>query len=107
MMKMIFAAVALVSVAACDDGGVIDQTIQQGVRQSAVESCAAWVPQSEIAMAAGIDGQQLCACAVDEVLEGKTVSELPELRPDSAELRAAVAQCIGNIQPSAPEPETS
>ena len=89
---------ALLSLAACDSGGVLDQTIQRGVRQSAVQACAAWLPQSEIALAAGVDSERLCGCAATRILEGKGASELADLRPSSPELRAAVAQCVAEVQ---------
>lgn len=97
-MRTIFATALLISLAACDDGGVIDQTIQRGVRQSAVEACTAWIPESQIAAAAGLDGPRLCACAADRIMEGKDSPELADLRPDSPENRAAIVQCVGELQ---------
>ncbi len=93
-----FAAVALLSLSACDSGGIVDQTIRQGVRESAVQACTAWVPQSQIALAAGVDTERLCGCAADRILEEKDGSELADLRPSSPELRAAVAQCVAEVQ---------
>ncbi len=92
------AAMSLLSLAACDSGGVVDQSIRRGVRQSAVQACTAWVPQSEIALAAGVDPERLCGCAADRILEGKGASDLADLRPSSPELRAAVAQCVAEDQ---------
>lgn len=89
---------ALLSLAACDSGGVVDQTIQHGVRQSAVQACTAWLPQSEVALAAGVDPERLCGCAANHLLEGKGASGLADLRPSSPELRAAVAQCVAEVQ---------
>ena len=101
MSRAIAAAMGLLALAACDDGGIVDQTIRHGVRQSAVEACRAWVPQSEIASAAGLDPERLCGCAADRILEGKSASELGSLRPGSAELRAAATQCVAEVQGSA------
>jgi hypothetical protein len=92
-MRKVIAAAVLLSLAACDDGGVVDQTIRFGVRQSAVEACAAWLPQSDIASAAGLSPERLCACAADRILAGKSASELRDLVPGSGEIRAAAAQC--------------
>jgi hypothetical protein len=102
-MRTFLAVAVLVSLAACDDGGAIDQTIARGVRESAVQTCMAWVPQSDIAAAAGLDGDRLCACATDRVLSGKSVAELGELRPDSAEGRAALVECVAEIQSNSAE----
>ncbi len=49
-------------------------------------------------MAAGVDPERLCGCVADRVLEGKNAGDLGELRPGSAEVRAAVAQCAAEIK---------
>ena len=89
---------ALLLLAACDSGGVIDQTIERGVRQSAVQACTAWIPQSEIALAAGVDPDRLCGCAAERILKGKSATEFADLTPSSSELREAVAQCVVEVQ---------
>ena len=91
-------SVAVFSLAGCDGGGVIDKTIQAGVRESAVQACVAWLPQSEITLAAGLDQQELCGCAVDRMMKVRNVSDLAGLRPDSPEGRAAIAQCIAQTR---------
>jgi hypothetical protein len=93
-MRSFTAAALLVSLAACDAGGVIDESIEEGVRQTAIQTCIAWAPQSDIAAAAGLRTEQLCACATDRMLEGKSLAELPGLRFDGPEIRAAVAACL-------------
>jgi hypothetical protein len=75
-MRTFTAAALLVSLAACDGGGVIDQSIEQGVRQTAIQTCIAWVPQSDIPAAAALQAERLCACATDRMLDGKSLSEL-------------------------------
>lgn len=97
-MNRMWAAMALFLLSACDGGGVVDQTIQRGVQQSAVQVCTAWLPQSEITLAAGIDSERLCGCAANHILKDKGASELADLRPSSPELRAAVAQCVAEVQ---------
>lgn len=103
MKAHLLSAAALLALSGCDNGGVIDQTIQGGVRHSAVQACIAYVPQSEMATAAGLDPQRLCACAVDRMLEVRNVADLAQLRPDSPEGRAAIAQCIAENR-STPTP---
>lgn len=102
-MRAFLAAAALVSLAACDGGGAVDQAIERGVRESAVQACVTWVPQSEITAAAGLDAGRLCGCAADRLLEGKSVSELGGLRPDSPESRAAIVQCVAELSSGPPE----
>lgn len=97
-MKTITAATALLSLAACDSGGVVDQGIREGVRQSAAQACAAWIPQSDIALAAGLAPDRLCACAADRILEGKNVTELAAFRLGGTEIRAAIIQCAAEVQ---------
>jgi len=97
-MSRTLAAIALLLLAACDGGGVVDQTIERGVRQSAVQACTTWLPQSEIAQAAGVDPERLCGCAADRILKGKNASNFAGLTPNSSELRDAVAQCVIEVQ---------
>ena len=97
-MRLIVAFPLILLAAGCDNGGVVDTAIQQGARQSAIEACKAWMPQSEIAAAAGLDGDRLCGCAADRILDGKGVGDLAELRPDGPAARAAIAQCVAQIQ---------
>ena len=96
-MKTILTAVALLSLAACDNGGVIDQSIRSGVRESAVQACTTWLPQSDIAAAASLDPDRLCGCAADRLLE-KGASPLAELTPESAEVRTAMTQCVAEMR---------
>jgi hypothetical protein len=71
-----------------------------------VQACMQWVPEANIPLTAGLDGQRLCACAVDRMLTVRSVSDLAELRPDSPQGQAAIAQCLTQIQasPAVPRP---
>ena len=100
-MSRVLAVTLLLSLAACDSGGVVDQTVREGVRQSGLAACTAWVPQSDIVRAAGVDTDRLCGCAADRILEGKRTTQLADFKPSSAELRAAVAQCVAEVQTGA------
>jgi hypothetical protein len=93
-MRPVTVAALLLSLAACDGGGVIDRSIEEGVRQTAIQTCIAWVPRSDVAAAAGLQAEQLCGCATDRMLEGKSLAELPGLRFDGPEIAAAVAACL-------------
>ena len=97
MLGRIVTVAALLSLAACDSGGVVEQSVRGGVRQSAVEACTTWLPQSEIALAAGVDPERLCGCAADRVLQDKSASELPNLTQITGEVRAAAIACVGEI----------
>jgi hypothetical protein len=102
-MRTYLASTLLILLSACDGGGPVDQSIQQGVRQSAIQACIAWVPSFEMAEAAGLNGERLCTCAADRLLAGKSMADLAQgIRPDSPENRRAIVQCIADIQGSTP-----
>lgn len=103
--RKLTAAALLIALAACDGGGVIDQSLKQGLRQSAIQACVSWVPESEIAAAAGLSSERVCACAADRMLEGEAINDVADLRPDSPANQAAIAQCIADLQPAAPPAE--
>jgi len=97
-VRNLFAVIAFLTLVACDEGGVIDQTVQTGIRESAVQTCVEWIPQSDIAAAAGLKSDKLCACAADRFLEGKSLAEAADPRSASEGIRSAVAQCVSEIQ---------
>ena len=94
---------ALCLVGACDSG-VVDQSVRAGVRQSAVEACQAWAPQSDLARAAGLDLARLCGCAADRVLADKIAAELADIAQSSADIRAAAVECVAELSGGAVEP---
>lgn len=100
-MKLFFYALPLLSLAACDSGGVVDQTVRQGVRQSAVEACSQWIPQFGLATATGLDPNRLCGCAADRLMEGRTATDVATNTPGMPEVRAAVGQCVADFQSTA------
>lgn len=100
-MRPAIAMTVLFALAACDNGGVVDQTFRTGVRQSAVQACTAWIPQSDIAAAAGLDSGTLCGCVADRMLEGKSASEVVQIRPENPETRAAIVQCVADTRAKA------
>ncbi|HEX8258278.1 MAG TPA: hypothetical protein VF589_11655 [Allosphingosinicella sp.] len=95
-MRAILAVAALAALAGCGEGGVVDDTVRAGLRQSTVEACLAWAPESTMVEAAGISRERLCACAADRILDGG-ITQLPDLSPDNPEIREAVRQCVGEI----------
>ena len=98
-MRVYSAAACLMLLGGCDGGGPIDQSIHQGVRQSAIQACIGWVPRFDIAEAAGLSSERLCTCAAERLLTGKGVAELADaLRPDSPEGRKAIVQCIADMK---------
>lgn len=102
-VRPMLAAAATAALAACGEGGIVDDTVRSGLRQSAVEACLAWAPESTIAQAAGLSRERLCACAADRILEGGTLSDL---RPDSPEARDAILQCASEIRSGSEAPKS-
>jgi hypothetical protein len=100
-MRPVLHLVPLLSLAACDTGGVVDQTVRQSVRQSAIEACSQWMPQLNVAAATGLDPNQLCGCAADRLMQGKAPSDLANDPPGMPEVRAAVGQCVAEGQSAA------
>lgn len=95
-MKTILRGTALLSLAARDSGLVIDQEIRSSLRESAIKACTAWIPQSDIAAAAGPGTDKICGCAADHVLEN--ASQLADLKSSTVEIRTAVAQCAAEVR---------
>lgn len=102
-VRLSAAATLLLLLTACDASGVIGDTAKQGVRQSAIQACIAWAPESPIAAAAGVGAERLCACAADRIMAQKNLSDLAALRPDRAEIQAAVVQCLADVSGTAPD----
>lgn len=97
-MKALVGLALLLTATGCDNGGVVDEAIQQGVRQNAVQACIAWLPQTEIAAAVGLDEDRLCTCAANRIIEGANVAHLNSFQPDSPENRAAIIQCVTEVK---------
>jgi hypothetical protein len=106
-MKPIFYVSPLLILAACDNGGVVDQTVREGVRRSAVEACSQWKPQFDVAATTGLDPSQLCGCAADRIMQERTASDLANNTPGMPEVRAAVAQGVSDFQSAAGSPNPS
>jgi hypothetical protein len=100
------APIALLSLAACGEGGMVDENLKSTVRQSIVSSCAA-TAEGQVPEGVNVDLDKLCDCAADKLMAGKSVQDLVANPPTSVEDLAPIKECLGEIGPVtvAPPPE--
>lgn len=100
------APIALLSLAACGEGGALDENVTATVRQSIVASCAA-TAEGQVPEGVNVDLDKVCDCAADKLMAGKSVQDLVSNPPTSVEDLAPVKECLKEIGPVtvAPPPE--
>ena len=100
------APIALLSLAACGEGGVVDENLKSTVRQSIVASCAA-TAEGQVPEGVNVDLNKVCDCAADKLTAGKSVQDLVSNPPTSVEDLAPIKECLKEIGPVtvAPPPE--
>lgn len=92
------APIALLSLSACGEGGVVDENLKSTLRQSIVSSCAA-TAESQIPEGVSVDLDKVCDCAADKLMAGKSVQELVANPPTSVEDLAPIKQCLSEVGP--------
>ncbi len=100
------APIALLSLAACGEGGAMDENLKSTVRQSIVTSCAA-TAEGQVPEGVNVDLNKVCDCAADKLMAGKSVQDLISNPPTSVEDLAPIKECLKEIGPVtvAPPPE--
>lgn len=100
------APIALLSLAACGEGGALDENLKSTVRQSIVASCAA-TAEGQVPEGVNVDLNKVCDCAADKLMAGKSVQDLISNPPTSVEDLAPIKECLKEIGPVtvAPAPE--
>lgn len=100
------APIALLSLAACGEGGVVDENLKSTVRQSIVASCAA-TAEGQVPEGVNVDLNKVCDCAADKLMAGKSVQDLVSNPPTSVEDLAPIKECLKEMGPVtvAPPPE--
>ena len=100
-MRILFAAVSLLPLAALAACGSSDEATRNAFREGSLRSC---IEASRGRPAPpGFDWERLCACATDRVMEGKSGRELAQLQPGTDEQRRIVEQCVAEMQSGAPK----
>jgi hypothetical protein len=108
-MRRILPSLALLplfALAACGEGGVVDDNLKNTIRESIVSSCAA-TAEGQVPEGVNVDLDKVCDCAGDKLMAGKSVKELVSNPPTSAEDLAPIKECLKETGPVtvAPPPE--
>ncbi len=100
-MRIVLAAlslVPLVALAACGS----EESVRATFRQASIDGClAASRGQPTPPAMANFDWNRLCTCATDRIMEGKSATELAQLRPEGPGQTQAVEQCVREMMPGA------
>lgn len=98
-MKRIYAvALSSLALAACGEGGALDDTVKVSVRESIVATCTT-AASEQIPEGIQVDVDQICGCAADKVMDGKSVSDLVANPPTPSEGMAKVQACLKELGP--------
>ena len=95
MKKLIIVSLALT---ACGEGSVVDESFKTSFREKLVMTCAA-TAEGKIPAGVIVDIDQLCSCAADKVMEGKSAKDLVTTIPGSAEDMAKLQTCLTELAP--------
>ena len=96
------APIALLSLAACGEGGAIDQGVKTQLREQLVSTCNNGMV--EVPEGIELDREQVCNCVADKVLADKSVQDLVANPPTGAEEIEGVKQCLKEIGPPEVQP---
>jgi hypothetical protein len=92
-MRAIFIAFVVVpALAGCGEGSSFDEGFKKAYREKGIAACVEATRRQSPLGAASIDVEELCACTVDKVMEGKSANDL--MTPDEKAEKAAVEQCL-------------
>jgi hypothetical protein len=86
------------SLAACGEGGVLDESVKTTVREQLVATCTA-TAEGQIPEGLTVDLNQVCICAADKVMDGKSVQDLVTNPPTNAEDLTQVRECLKEMGP--------
>ena len=90
--------IPIAALAACGS----EEAAQNTFRQASIDGCLSASRGQPLPPAmANFDWDRLCACATDRIMEGKSATELAQLRPDGPGQREAVEQCVREMMPGA------
>ena len=80
----------VLALSACGEGGVLDESVKTTVREQLIATCTA-TAEGQIPEGVTVDLKQVCDCAADKVMDGKSVQDLVTNPPTSAETWADAA----------------
>ena len=101
-MRRTFALTALLAplltLAACGEGGALDENLKSTLRQSLIASCTA-TAQGQIPEGVSVDVSKVCDCATDKVIAERSVKDLVANPPTPSEALDKVKACVSEIGP--------
>jgi hypothetical protein len=100
-MRRILSSLALLplcALAACGEGGVVDENLKSTIRGSIVSSCAA-TAEGQVPEGVNVDLNKVCECAADKLMADKSVQDLVANPPTSAEDLAPIRECLKEAGP--------
>ena len=97
-MRLLTLSALTLMLPACGEGGSIDDSLKATVRQQLVATCEA-TAESQVPEGLTVNLNQLCSCAADKVMAGKSAKDLIANPPTSAEDLNKVQECLTEIGP--------
>lgn len=88
----------VLALSACGEGGVLDESVKTTVREQLIATCTA-TAEGQIPEGLTVDLNQVCDCAADKVMDGKSVQDLVTNPPTSAEDLTKVRECLREMGP--------
>jgi hypothetical protein len=98
MKRIVTIALLPLALAACGEGSALNDTVRVSVRESLVAACTT-AASEQVPEGIQIDINQVCGCAADKVLDGKSVSDLVANPPSPSEGMAKVQACLQELGP--------
>jgi hypothetical protein len=98
MKRILSVALLSLTLAACGEGGALNDTIKVSVRESIVATCTT-AGSEQIPEGIQVDVNQVCGCAADKVMDGKSVSDLVANPPSPSEGIAQLQACLKELGP--------
>ena len=98
MKRILSVAVLSLALAACGEGSALNDTVKVSVRESIVATCTT-AASEQIPEGIGVDVNQVCDCAADKVMDGKSMSDLAANPPSPSEGMAKLQACLKELGP--------
>ena len=76
---------------------------RDGIRQSSIATCIAAARDAAPRVIAEFDWSELCGCATDRVMAGRSDSQLRRMTAADAARRDAVQACLAELRSDRPE----
>ena len=98
MKRILSVALLSLTLAACGEGGALNDTVKVSVRESIIATCTT-AASEQIPEGIQVDVNQVCGCAAGKVMDGKIVSDLVANPPSPSEGIAKLQACLKELGP--------